>query len=89
MKVSDNGIGIPANMLVNIFQLFNQLDRSEQHAQGGLGIGLALVHGIVTLHHGTVAAQSPGPGKGSEFIVHIPISQKQTTTVSSAEMVLE
>ncbi len=89
MKVSDNGLGIPANMLVTIFQLFNQLDRSEQHSQGGLGIGLALVNGIVTLHHGTVEALSPGPGKGSEFIVRIPVSQKQVTTVSSSEIVLE
>jgi PAS domain S-box-containing protein len=88
MKVNDNGLGIPSNMLVNIFQLFNQLDRSEQHSQGGLGIGLALVHGIVSLHRGTVEAQSPGPGKGSEFIVRIPVSQKQTATVSSTEIVL-
>jgi PAS domain S-box-containing protein len=89
LKVSDNGFGIPTDMLENIFQLFNQLDRSEQHSQGGLGIGLALVHGIVTLHRGTVYARSPGPGKGSEFIVRIPISQKQVTTVSSSEIVLE
>lgn len=89
LKVSDNGLGIPSDMLVNIFQLFNQLDRSEQHSQGGLGIGLALVHGIVTLHRGTVEARSPGPGKGSEFILSVPISQKQVTTISSSEMVLE
>lgn len=88
LKVSDNGFGIPSDMLGNIFQLFNQLDRSEQHSQGGLGIGLALVHGIVTLHRGTVYAQSPGPGKGSEFIVRVPISQKQVTSVSSSEIVL-
>lgn len=88
MKVNDNGLGIPSNMLVNIFQLFNQLDRSEQHSQGGWESAWRWYMGIVTLHRGTVEAQSPGPGKGSEFIVRIPVSQKQTATVSSTEIVL-
>jgi PAS domain S-box-containing protein len=89
MKVSDNGMGIPAEMLASIFQMFNQLDRAEQNAQGGLGIGLALVQGIVSLHQGTVEARSPGAGKGSEFIVRIPLSPRQNSTATSAEIVLE
>lgn len=88
IKVSDNGMGIPPEMLNDIFQMFSQLPRSEQHVQGGLGIGLALVRGIVELHHGTIEAKSPGIGKGSEFIVKLPISRPTQTTTSSAEIKL-
>jgi len=88
IKVSDNGLGIPPEMLQDIFQMFNQLPRSEQHGQGGLGIGLALVRGIVELHHGTIEAKSPGIGKGSEFIVKLPISRPTQPTASSVEMKL-
>jgi signal transduction histidine kinase len=74
-RVRDNGIGIEADMLRDgrIFELFTQADRSLDHAAGGLGIGLSLVHRIVQLHGGTVEAQSDGPGKGSEFIVRLPL----------------
>ncbi|MFT3879635.1 MAG: ATP-binding protein [Gemmatales bacterium] len=89
IKVSDNGMGIPAEMLQSIFQMFNQLPRSEQHGQGGLGIGLALVKGIIELHHGTIEAKSPGIGKGSEFIVKLPISHTAQPIASSAEMKLD
>jgi len=75
VRVRDNGIGIEADMLRNgrIFELFTQADRSLDHAAGGLGIGLSLVHRIVQMHAGTVEAQSDGPGKGSEFIVRLPL----------------
>ena len=86
IKVSDNGMGIPPDMLNTVFQMFNQLPRSEQHFQGGLGIGLPLVRGIVELHHGTIEARSPGIGKGSEFIVRLPISRPTQTNTSSVEM---
>ncbi len=86
IKVSDNGMGIPPDMLNTVFQMFNQLPRSEQHFQGGLGIGLPLVRGIVELHHGTIEARSPGIGKGSEFVVKLPISRPTLTNTSSAEM---
>lgn len=75
LQVADNGLGIPEEMLQNIFQMFNQLPRSENHGQGGLGIGLAIVQGIVELHHGTVEARSPGVGKGSIFTVRLPLKQ--------------
>lgn len=89
IKVSDNGIGIPPDMLNTIFQMFNQLPRSEQHFQSGLGIGLALVRGIIELHHGTIEARSPGIGKGSEFIVRLPISCPTQTNTSSVEIMLD
>src|SRR5262249_3396389 len=71
-RVRDNGIGIPADMLPSIFDLFTQVDRSLDRSEGGLGIGLTLVKRLVELHGGTVQATSPGPGQGSEFIVRLP-----------------
>lgn len=75
VRVRDNGIGIESDMLREgrIFELFTQADRSLDHAAGGLGIGLSLVHRIVQLHGGTAEAQSDGPGKGSEFILRLPL----------------
>lgn len=72
--VKDNGIGIPPEMLERIFDLFTQVDNSiSRSAQWGLGIGLALVRGLVDLHGGTVKAFSPGMGHGSEFVVQLPL----------------
>jgi signal transduction histidine kinase len=70
--VSDNGIGIASEMLPRIFDLFMQGDRSLDRAQGGLGIGLTLVHRLVEMHGGTVSVASAGPGQGSEFVVDLP-----------------
>ncbi len=72
-RVRDNGIGIPPDMLSSIFDLFKQVDRSLDRSQGGLGIGLTLVHKLVGLHGGRVEAFSAGPNQGSEFVVHLPI----------------
>src|SRR5205085_2372424 len=74
VKVRDTGLGIPADMLPKIFEMFTQLDRSLERSQGGLGIGLTLVHSLVEMHGGTVKAHSDGPGKGSEFVVHLPVA---------------
>ena len=71
--VRDDGIGIPASALPNIFEIFSQVDRSIERSTGGLGIGLALVKGLVEMHGGTVEAASPGPGQGSTFTVRLPI----------------
>jgi CheY-like chemotaxis protein len=71
--VRDNGIGIPAEQLTSIFDMFTQVDRSNRRAQGGLGIGLTLVRSLIDLHGGSVEARSAGPGTGSEFIVRLPI----------------
>jgi CheY-like chemotaxis protein len=72
LRVKDNGVGIPREMLSSIFELFTQVDRSLDRAQGGLGIGLTLVHKLVELHGGRVEAFSAGPSRGSEFVVHLP-----------------
>jgi len=69
IAVRDNGIGLDAGLLPHVFDLFTQAERSPDRAQGGLGIGLALVRHIVTMHGGEVAVHSAGPGTGSEFTV--------------------
>jgi PAS domain S-box-containing protein len=71
--VRDDGIGISAEMLPKIFDLYSQGNRAGQNASDGLGIGLALVKGLVDLHHGIVEARSAGEGCGSEFTVLLPL----------------
>lgn len=78
--VRDTGIGIPAESLTSIFDMFSQVDRSIERATGGLGIGLALVKGLVEMHSGTVTAASEGAGKGSEFTVTLPILKSLSPT---------
>jgi PAS domain S-box-containing protein len=73
ISVRDNGKGIPADMLPYVFDLFTQANPSFDRAQGGLGIGLALVKSLVEMHGGSVRAHSDGPGKGSEFVVRLPL----------------
>jgi signal transduction histidine kinase/CheY-like chemotaxis protein len=73
VTVRDTGIGIPADMLPRVFEMFTQVDRSLERSQGGLGIGLSLVRGLVELHGGSVEARSEGPGQGSEFLVRLPL----------------
>ncbi|CAN5720038.1 hypothetical protein BH09MYX1_BH09MYX1_00470 [soil metagenome] len=74
LRVRDTGIGIGAQMLPRIFELFVQVDQASTKAQGGLGIGLTLVKNLVEMHDGTVEARSEGLGRGSELIVRMPIS---------------
>ena len=74
LKVSDTGIGIEPQKLSQIFDMFVQLDSSDPHPQGGLGVGLTLVRRLIEMHGGTVEAHSDGAGKGSEFIVRLPIT---------------
>jgi PAS domain S-box-containing protein len=73
VSVRDTGIGIPAAALPTLFDMFSQVDRSMERTTGGLGIGLALVKGLVEMHGGTVAAESPGLGRGSTFTVTLPL----------------
>jgi PAS domain S-box-containing protein len=73
VSVRDTGIGIPAEHVGRVFDMFSQVDRSIERSSGGLGIGLALVDGLVKMHGGMVSAQSPGPGQGSTFTVTLPI----------------
>ncbi len=72
VRVRDSGIGISPDMLPRIFDLFVQEKRTLEHAQAGLGIGLAVVRSLVALHDGRVEARSEGLGKGAEFVVHLP-----------------
>jgi PAS domain S-box-containing protein len=72
VDVADNGIGMSAGLQASAFDLFSQGERSADRAQGGLGIGLALVRSLVELHQGRVDADSAGPGQGSRFCVTLP-----------------
>ncbi len=84
--VHDTGIGIPVESLASIFDMFAQLDRPLERTTDGLGIGLALVKGLVEMHGGTVTAHSGGPGQGSKFTVKLPTlpAQLETTNPTAA-----
>ncbi len=79
VKVEDNGVGLTEDMVMSIFDLFTQADTSLHRTEGGLGIGLALVQGIVDLHGGTITASSPGPNQGSVFRVQVPLNKTVQT----------
>jgi CheY-like chemotaxis protein len=72
IRVTDEGIGISREMLDRVFDLFEQQRQAVDRSQGGLGLGLAIVRSLVTLHGGTVRASSPGEGQGAEFVVELP-----------------
>jgi PAS domain S-box-containing protein len=72
LRISDNGIGIASEVQPHVFELFAQAKRTADRSQGGLGIGLAVVKGLVELHDGQVSCESEGPGKGSRFTVILP-----------------
>jgi len=72
-SIEDTGVGIPAELLPHVFDLFTQIDRTLNRAQGGLGIGLALVKRLAEMHGGTVTARSDGVGKGAEFTLQLPV----------------
>ena len=74
IRVQDSGIGISADFLPHVFEMFRQGDSSLERSRGGLGIGLALVKSLVELHGGTIAADSAGLGKGSVFTVRLPLA---------------
>ncbi len=85
IEVTDNGVGIAKAMLSRVFEPFAQVDTSLDRAQGGLGLGLALVNGIVQLHGGSVEARSDGPGLGSSFFVRLPL-HRMTPAKSEVEV---
>jgi signal transduction histidine kinase len=85
IEVSDNGIGIPFEMQSRVFQLFTQVDKHLERAQGGLGIGLALVKQLVTLHGGTIKVESAGSGKGSTFTARLLLAALPEQTTGPVE----
>jgi PAS domain S-box-containing protein len=76
LRVIDTGVGIEPTMLSRLFEPFIQADATLDRSQGGLGLGLALVKGLVEMHGGGVCAHSDGPGKGAEFVVELPLDEK-------------
>ncbi|MGH7122369.1 MAG: hybrid sensor histidine kinase/response regulator, partial [Acetobacteraceae bacterium] len=72
ISVSDNGMGIPADLLPKVFDLFVQGDRTLDRAEGGLGIGLAVVKKLIHMHSGTITAESGGSGKGATIEIRLP-----------------
>jgi CheY-like chemotaxis protein/anti-sigma regulatory factor (Ser/Thr protein kinase) len=78
VRVKDSGVGIAPEMLARVFDPFMQVDRTPQRSQAGLGIGLSLVRGLTEMHGGTVQVQSEGAGKGSEFVVRLPLFSNET-----------
>ena len=85
VSVADDGIGIPPTMLDKVFVMFTQVDRALEKTTGGLGIGLSLVKGLVEMHGGTIEAKSEGEGKGSEFIVRLPVVVEASKPQASGE----
>jgi PAS domain S-box-containing protein len=89
IRVRDNGIGLPAPALATVFDMFSQLEPALERSKGGLGIGLALVRGIVELHDGSVHADSPGPGLGSTFTIRLPLAAGGTCAPAPAPLSFE
>jgi CheY-like chemotaxis protein/anti-sigma regulatory factor (Ser/Thr protein kinase) len=76
VSVRDNGIGIPAAKLPHVFEMFSQAHRDSARGQAGLGIGLTMARSLVEMHGGSVEARSEGSGKGTEFLVRLPLLQE-------------
>lgn len=87
ISVRDTGVGIPVEMLPRVFDMFAQVDRTLNRAQGGLGIGLTLARNLVQLHGGRIEARSKGLGQGSEFIVRLPLAAKAVPLTAPAPIV--
>ncbi len=84
IRVQDNGVGIPADVLPRLFELFAQAESTLDRSHGGLGVGLALVLRLVAMHSGSVTAHSEGPGKGSEFVVRLPMLRSALRSAEEA-----
>ena len=74
VSIQDNGIGIPTQMLLNVFEMFTQVNGNLERPNGGLGIGLSIVKHLVEMHGGSIEARSDGQGRGSEFVVRLPVA---------------
>jgi signal transduction histidine kinase/ActR/RegA family two-component response regulator len=87
ISVKDNGIGIPADKLDSIFEMFSQVDQSLEKSHGGLGIGLTLARRLSELHGGAIEARSEGLGKGSEFVIRLPVTSGQVSQTTEEPQV--
>jgi PAS domain S-box-containing protein len=85
ISVTDSGIGIAADSLPLVFEMFTQVGRNRERSQGGLGIGLALVRRLVELHGGTVTAESAGVGRGSTFTVRLPLAHASAASAPAPQ----
>jgi two-component system, sensor histidine kinase len=83
VTVADSGVGIPADVLPRIFDMFVQADGTDRRSQGGLGIGLTLARRLVEMHGGSLTAHSAGSGRGSEFTVRLPLLRQDASRGSS------
>lgn len=81
IEIRDNGIGIEADFLPHVFDVFAQSKRSSARSDGGLGLGLSLVKSLVELHYGSVEAESEGPNLGSRFIINLPLESYREASV--------
>jgi len=82
LRVVDNGVGIPTELIGSVFEMFTQVDRTLDRAQGGLGIGLSLARRLAELHGGTIEAASEGVGRGSTFTLRLPLSASEARPVA-------
>jgi signal transduction histidine kinase len=89
IRVRDNGIGIPPELLPQVFDMFTQADQTLSRSRGGLGIGLTLVRSLVEMHHGQVSVHSDGPGRGSEFTVRLPVAAEASVATDGRRPVIE
>jgi PAS domain S-box-containing protein len=85
IQVADNGVGMSSEMMARLFQPFSQADSTLDRSKGGLGLGLALVKGLVELHEGSVTAKSAGLGQGAEFVVRLPLALEKAAAPQSGE----
>ena len=86
ISVRDTGIGMPSELLTDIFNIFTQSERSIDRSQGGLGIGLTIARSIIVLHGGRIEAKSQGLGHGSEFVIHLPMLEQQPSNTVPQEI---
>ena len=87
-RVTDSGVGIPPPMLPKVFELFTQVDQTLHRAQGGLGIGLALVKNLIEMHGGRIEGYSEGIGKGSEFVMRLPLRTEKRAPQNDGDRVV-
>ncbi|HEY2030160.1 MAG TPA: hybrid sensor histidine kinase/response regulator [Myxococcales bacterium] len=85
LRIKDQGVGISPSLLPRVFDLFTQAPGALDRAQGGMGIGLTLVRSLVELHRGSVEAHSDGAGKGSEFVVRLPLAAADRATAAGEQ----